>query len=198
MRFFLVRICMLLFAFDVFVPNQNMVYCEEQSPAYIFVNDMGKEVLDVLKNNSSEKERCSKLLEKLKNKVNFEQLAKASLTKKHYEKVLKKEHNFLKYFENMAVKYVVSLMQKYDSKNVKFEVVSRVQKSGKNYRVASRIIVNETFNVNWIVSSDMKIVDIVAEGVSLKGILKTQVYDVIKRNGEVKFLKEFVEKYKDL
>ena len=116
----------------------------------------------------------------------------------NYEKVLKKEHNFLKYFENMAVKYVASLMQKYDSKNVKFEVVSRVQKSGKNYRVASRIIVNETFNVNWIVSSDMKIVDIVAEGVSLKGILKTQVYDVIKRNGEVKFLKEFVEKYKDL
>lgn len=170
---------------------QKLAVCLSNSTESVDSAEFFKRIIDIAANTRNEKECVSKVVRYSEDKVDFENIARRSCTKKYYNELKSKDPEALEYMKAMIINTVLIITKKYDKSKI---VVgkSKITDSTRNKKESFSVTVNgEKYTVVFVISKKSgRIVDIICENVSLVGMLKTQFYEYIKKHGVENFLEK--------
>lgn len=186
-----VSVLLAMFLSECVNTPQKLAVCLSNSTESVDSAEFFKRIIDIAANTKNEKECVSKVVRYSEDKVDFENIARRSCTKKYYTELKSKDPEALEYMKAMIINTVLIITKKYDKSKI---VVgkSKITDSTRNQKESFSVTVNgEKYTVVFVISKKSgRIVDIICENVSLVGMLKTQFYEYIKKHGVENFLEK--------
>ncbi len=170
----------------IYVKNKEVENLEDK--ATLFISNLLQEGLEILKNKKlSDKKRKERFGDLLHNNFDMKTIARFSLGRYWRTSSKSEQEEYLKLFEDMIINVYSKRFNSYDGQEIK---VTSARKEGKFDAIVSSIIIPKTgseIDVDWRVrqkkNGDLKVIDIIVEGVSMSMTQRSDFASVIQRGG---------------
>lgn len=167
--------------------NENIVRIKAAASAHSFIDDMGKDAVGFLGDDSlSEAQKKQEFESLLEAHFDLDTISRFAMGKYWRQMDDRQKQEYRSLFKDMVVSIYSRRFSEYD--NQKFVVDGSQAKNEKDTIVNSRIVPDDgpEIKINWHVrekSGDMRIVDVKVEGISLAISKRSEFSSIIAREG---------------
>ncbi len=167
----------------IYVKNEQL-----NDAAHKFISNLMEQGIGVLEDKDiSEEKRTKKFGEILSNNFDMKTIARFSLGRYWRTSTKSEQKEYLKLFEDMIIEVYSRRFNNYDGQQIEVEF-ARLE--GKADAIVSSFIISENgskIHVEWRVrkkkNGDLKVIDVIVEGVSMSMTQRSDFASVIQRGG---------------